>query len=154
MDFSPDRRTVLIAGGAAMAALSGSAAQSGDRHETRASFCASYLDSWRRKDLNAIARHLHSEVDFVGPMVQMHGRDAFLRSTERILPLLERFEPRGSFLAGNKATFIYDFVCRSPIGVVRTAELVRFEDNLIRHVELFYDARPFDAAQRAAGSAS
>jgi hypothetical protein len=44
--------------------------------------------------------------------------------------------------------FAYDFVCRDPIGVCRTAELVRFQDGLIRDIELFFDARPFEAMQR------
>ncbi len=35
------------------------------------------------------------------------------------------------------------------IGVCRTAELVRFQDGLIRDIELFFDARPFEAMQRS-----
>jgi hypothetical protein len=51
--------------------------------------------------------------------------------------------------SGDRAMFAYDFICRDPIGVCRTAELVRFQDGLIRDIELFFDARPFEAMQRA-----
>ena len=40
--------------------------------------------------------------------------------------------------------FAYDFVCEPPIGVCRTAELITFEDGLVKTIELFYDARPFE----------
>jgi hypothetical protein len=43
--------------------------------------------------------------------------------------------------------FCYDFVCREPIGVSRTAEWLRFEGSLIREIELFFDARPFATFQ-------
>jgi hypothetical protein len=47
------------------------------------------------------------------------------------------------------------FVCRPPIGVSSTAEMVRFQDGLIRDTELFFDARPFEAMQKAmAGKAA
>ena len=44
----------------------------------------------------------------------------------------------------------YDFLCSAPIGNCRTAELVTLEDGLIRDVELFYDARPFELLTRPA----
>jgi hypothetical protein len=110
---------------------------------------AAYLDAWSRKDLDGIAVHLHPEVHFKGPMQELNGRDAVLASSKRIFPLLERLEVRARFVSGDRAMFAYDFVCRDPIGVCRTAELVRFEDGLIRDIDLFFDARPFEAMQRA-----
>jgi hypothetical protein len=83
-----------------------------------------------------------------GPMQELNGREAVLTSSKRIFPLLERFEVRAQFVSGDRAMFAYDFVCRDPIGVCRTAELVRFQDGLIRDIELFFDARPFEAMQR------
>ena len=89
-------------------------------------------------------------------MQELNGRDAVLASAKRIFPILERMDIRGQFGGGDRAVFVYDFICRQPIGVCRTAELVRFEDGLVRDTELFFDARPFEAMQRAqaAGSAA
>ena len=111
--------------------------------------CSAYLDAWARKDLDGIARHVHREVHFKGPMQELDGLASFLAAAQRVFPLLERFETRARFIAGDRAMFAYDFICREPIGVSRTAELVRFDGNLIRDIELFFDARPFEAFQRA-----
>jgi hypothetical protein len=51
-------------------------------------------------------------------------------------------------VSGDRAMFAYDFICRDPIAVCRTAELLRFTDGLILDIELFFDARPFEAMQR------
>lgn len=113
------------------------------------SSCTAYLDAWSRKDLDGITVHLHSDVHFKGPMQELSGREAVLASSKRVFPLLERLDIRAKFVSGDRAVFVYDFVCRDPIGVCRTAELVRFQDGLIRDIELFFDARPFEAMQRA-----
>ncbi len=110
--------------------------------------CAAYLDAWARKDVGAIAACLHADVHLRGPMQELFGRDHVLDSATRILPLLERFEMRAQFVSKDVAMFAYDFVCREPIGACRTAELIRFDGELIRDIELFFDARPFEALQR------
>jgi hypothetical protein len=115
----------------------------------RDSDCRAYLEAWSRKDLDGIAALLHPRVHFKGPMQELNGREAVIEATRRIFPLLERFDVHARFISGDRAMFAYDFVCREPIGVCRTAELVRFENGLIRDTELFFDARPFEAMQRA-----
>ena len=115
--------------------------------------CASYLAAWARKDIHAIEAVLHPDVHFKAPMQELDGRDAVVAGTARMFPRLERFENAQQFIAGDRAMFAYDFVCISPIGLCRTAELVRIEDNLIREIELFFDARPFEAMQKAMAAA-
>jgi hypothetical protein len=111
--------------------------------------CESYLNAWSRKDLEGIAVHIHPEVRFKGPMQEFQGRDAYLTATKRVFPLLEKLDVRAQFISGDRALLVYDFVCRDPIGVSRTAEMVRFDGELIRETELFFDARPFEAMQKA-----
>lgn len=145
-----DRRGAIAAAGAGLLALSGAARAEAAAGGSVAEACAAYMDAWARKDIAGIARHVHPDVQFLGPMVETQGRDAFLRSSEGIFRMLERIALRGTFIAGARAMFAYDFVCRPPIGIVRTGELVDFDGVLIRRIELFYDARPFEAARRAA----
>jgi hypothetical protein len=154
MNSSMKRRSVFaLAGGALLASRAAWADtdQMGDSKmpDSIESNCAAYLDAWSRKDLDGIAIHLHPDVHFKGPMQELSGREAVLASSKRIFPLLERLEVRAKFVAADRAMFAYDFICRDPIGVCRTAELVRFQDRLIRDIELFFDARPFEAMQRA-----
>jgi hypothetical protein len=117
--------------------------------------CASYLDAWSRKDLEGVVSHIHPDVHFKAPMQELQGRDAYVEATRRVFTLLDRVDVRATFVSGARAVLIYDFVCRQPIGVSSTAEMVRFEGGLIRDTELFFDARPFEAMQKAmAGKAA
>src|SRR5665213_2193095 len=109
----------------------------------------SYLSAWGRKDVAAIAQHLDPDVHFKGPMTDVTGRDRVVASTERILPMLQAFIVRSTFVSGDRAMFAYDFVCHPPIGTCRTAELVTFVNGLVKSIELFYDARPFEKLARA-----
>ena len=108
-----------------------------------------YLSAWTRKDLEGIAACLHPAVQFKSPTAETNGRDKYLAATARVLPLLDRIDIRAQFTSGDRAMFAYDFVCREPIGVSRTAELVRLEGGLIRESEVLFDARPFEAFARA-----
>jgi hypothetical protein len=53
------------------------------------------------------------------------------------------------FASGNQAIFTSDFICLAPIGICPTAELLTFEDSLIKFIQLFYDARPFEKIGQA-----
>ena len=154
MNLLLNRRSVLVLAGGVLVASRAAwpdTTQMGDSkiHKSIESNSAAYLDAWSRKDLDGIAIHLHPEVHFKGPMQELNGREAVLASSRRVFPLLERLDVRAKFVSGDRAMFAYDFVCSDPIGVCRTAELVRFEDGLIRDIELFFDARPFEAMRRA-----
>src|SRR5258708_39914808 len=142
-----NRRSVLVlAGGTLIAARTAwpQTAQPGDLKMPKSidSDCAAYLDAWSRKDLDGIAVHLHPDVHFKGPMQELNGRAAVLASSKRIFPLLERLDVRARFVSGDRAMFAYDFVCRDPIGVCRTAEFVRLQTGLIRAIEPFFAHRP------------
>ena len=110
---------------------------------------ASYLAAWSRKDIDSIAALVHPKVRFKAPMQEFEGRDAYIAATARAFQLLKRLDVRAQFASGARAVLIYDFVCLPPIDVSRTAEMIHFEDGLIRETELFFDARPFEAMQKA-----
>jgi hypothetical protein len=108
-----------------------------------------YIEAWSRKELEGIAARVHAEIVFKSPNAETRGRDAYLAAVARMLPLLERIDVRAQFASGDRAMLVYDFVCRAPIGIAPTAELLRIEDTLIRESELFFDPRPFEAFARA-----
>jgi hypothetical protein len=85
-------------------------------------------------------------------MQEFTGRAAYIEATKRVFSILEKLDVRGQFFAGERAVLIYDFVCHEPIGISRTAEMVRFKDGLLIDTELFFDARPFEAMQKAMAS--
>jgi hypothetical protein len=148
------RRSFLFFGGTAITATRSAWPQLSKAGTTTMSTsiesrCASYLDAWSRKDIEGVAALVHPDVRFKAPMQEFEGRDAYITATARVFPLLKRLDVRAQFISGARAVLIYDFVCLPPIDVSRTAEMIRFEDGLIRETELFFDARPFEAMQKA-----
>jgi hypothetical protein len=102
-----------------------------------------YVTIWEHKDLEGIGRRLHPDVRLVGPSLDLEGRQAVIDSIAAVLPLVRQYKVRSTFASDGSAMLAYDFVCDGPIGLCRTAELLTFEDGLVRSIELFYDARPF-----------
>jgi len=109
-----------------------------------------YLSAWKRKDADGIARLLHSEVRLKSPVADLTGREAFLLMCRKIFPVLENISLRAQFASENQVMLVYDFVLQDPMGLTRTANLMTFEGDLIRSVELFFDARPFEKSRDVA----
>ncbi len=114
----------------------------------------SYLAAWKNKDIDAIASFLDPDVHFKGPMTEVDGAGAVLAGAQRMLPMLRDLQIRSKFASGNQAIFTYDFICQEPIGVCRTAELMTFENDRIKSIELFFDARPFEKLAKSRANAA
>ena len=71
-------------------------------------------------------------VHFKGPMQELMDATPYLVATKAIFPdYSSGWDIRGKSASGDRVAFIDDFICCQPIGVCRTAELVRFEDGLL-----------------------
>jgi predicted ester cyclase len=104
-----------------------------------------YLNAWKNKDEKAIAARLHPKVRFAGPLSAHEGREAVLASFRALFPMLQTVTLHHLLVDGEQAVAAYDFVCTAPVGLVRMAELMLFEEGLIRSIEMYFDARPFVA---------
>jgi SnoaL-like domain len=113
-----------------------------------------YLKARAKRDLEEIAKYVHPEVHFIGPMTEIAGVEKVLQSTQRIYGLLKTLQVRSRFASGDQVIFTYDFVCADPIGVCRTAELLTFKDGLIIKIEVFFDPRPFEKFMQSQKSIS
>jgi len=103
-----------------------------------------YSEAMNNKDLNKIALYLHPKVKFLGPLAQLEGKEAVLESAKGFLEIVDSVKMRVKFASGNQVMLAYDLNCVSPIGTIRVAALMTFEDNLISAIEVFFDARVFD----------
>jgi hypothetical protein len=103
-----------------------------------------YLAAWKRKDAGGIAKLLHSDVHLESPIADLKGRETFLATCRKIFPRLKDVVVRARFASEKQAMLVYDFVLKEPIGVTRTANLMTFDGELIRSIELFFDAMPFE----------
>ena len=104
---------------------------------------AEYLEALGAGDLNRIRAVIHPELHFRTPLLEVWGREPFIFACEQVIARTHGLVLKAKFAAGNQAMFTYDLLFVEPIGPVRTANLMTFEDDKIRDVELFYDARPF-----------
>lgn len=103
-----------------------------------------YYNSMLAKDFDKMAGYLHNDVHFIGPLAEMHGKDAVVTAAKNFGGILQDIQIRSRFSSDNQIMFAYDMVVPVPIGKFRAAVLMEFTDRLISKIELFYDASPFE----------
>ncbi len=103
-----------------------------------------YYKAMLAKDFDKMASYLHDNVHFIGPLAEMHGKDAVVSAAKNFGGILQDIQIRSRFSADNQIMFAYDMVVPTPIGQFRAAVLMEFTDRLISKIELFYDASPFE----------
>ncbi|ETZ04424.1 MULTISPECIES: nuclear transport factor 2 family protein [Holospora] len=103
----------------------------------------SYYNAMLAKDFDKMASYLHDNVHFIGPLAEMHGKDAVVTAAKNFGGILQDIQIRSRFADGDQIMFAYDMVVPAPIGKFRAAVLMEFTDRLISKIELFYDASPF-----------
>lgn len=103
----------------------------------------SYYQAMSKKDLTGIKKHLHKEVDFIGPLGTLRGIDPMLEAAGKFMSLFQSLHIRAVGSAQGQAMVVYDANFPSPIGKCRTVALLNISDGLISRIELFFDARPF-----------
>lgn len=103
-----------------------------------------YYQAMNSKDLSALEKYLHPQVQLIGPLANKTGKDAVLDSVKPLIAFFTKLTIRAQFGAGNQVMLAYDIDFPAPIGVSRAAVLLTFQDGLIIRYELFFDARPFE----------
>lgn len=103
-----------------------------------------YYKAMLAKDFDKMTSYLHDNVHFIGPLADMHEKDAVVEAAKNFGGILQDIQIRSRFATHNQTMFAYDMVVSAPIGKFRAAVLMEFTDRLISKIELFYDARPFE----------
>lgn len=103
-----------------------------------------YYQAMNNKDLSALEKYLHSEVQLIGPLAEITGKEAVLGAVKHLLTAFNKLTIRTQFSAGEQVMLVYDIDFPAPIGVSRAAVLLTFQEGLIIRYELFFDARPFE----------
>jgi hypothetical protein len=117
----------------------------------------SYLNAVGTKDLKRVEALVDPDITFVGPATTITGVQDLLAAFRRIGAVHVRNDIKRVFSDGNEVCVIYDFVTDS-IGAVPTIEWLRFENQRIRAVNLYYDQVPWmtlreELARRAKATA-
>jgi hypothetical protein len=103
-----------------------------------------YYRSMLKKDFDRMSSYLHENVHFIGPLAEMHEKDAVVSAAKNLSEILRDIKIRSQFAHQNQIMFAYDFMFLEPTGKLRAAVLMEFTNQLISKIELFYDGRPFE----------
>jgi hypothetical protein len=96
------------------------------------------------KDVSRMARYLHPDVQLVGPMDALTGKDAVLEAAKRLFNFIKSIKVQAKLGSGDQVMLTYDMDFAEPVGICRAAVLMTFKEGLIARSELFFDARPFE----------
>ena len=102
-----------------------------------------YYNSMLAKDFDKMEDYLGDHIHFIGPLAEMHGKEAVVAAARNFGAILQDIQIRSRFASDNQIMFAYDMVVPAPICKFRAAVLMEFLDGLIAKIELFYDASPF-----------
>lgn len=103
-----------------------------------------YYEAMGSKHTQDMAKYLHPDVQFIGPLAEIKGKDSVLDAVKRLVSLYNSLSIRAKFGSEDQAMIVYDLDCQAPIGNFRVAALMDIRKGLIEKIELFYDARPFE----------
>lgn len=103
-----------------------------------------YYHQMLQKNFAAMEACLHPDVYFIGPLSQMQGKAAVVEAAKNLSQVLTDIEIRAKFSLDNQIMLAYDFIFPAPIGKLRAAVLMEFNNQLISKIELFFDGRPFE----------
>lgn len=112
--------------------------------QTNADIAKGYYSAMNNRDLPGMRKYLHQDVEFIGPMAHFTGKSLLLEAAERLFSLFNELTIRTTFSSENQAMIVFDLNCQKPIGQSRAATLMTIYEGLIKKIEVFYDARPFE----------
>lgn len=107
-----------------------------------ATFAEKYYKALAEKNMVYIEKQLHPDVRFIGPLGEVVGKDNVLDHTKKFAAFFKTLKMRAQFGAQDQAMIVYDVDLPAPIGSIRTASLMTFQNELVIRIELFFDAAP------------
>lgn len=105
-----------------------------------------YYSAMLKKDFDTMASYLHDNVHFIGPLAEVHEKDAVVSAIKNLSQILGLYDIkiRSKFAYQNQIMFAYDFMFPEPIGKLRAAVLIEITSQLISKIELFFDGRQLE----------
>jgi hypothetical protein len=116
-----------------------------------------YIDAAGRSQYDALPALFHPTLKFRGPYVTIENAQDYISALRRIGAVRLRHDIKKTFVDGNEACVIYDFVTATAAGAVPMIEWLTLDAGRIRTIHLYFDREQFaparDELARRAGSA-
>jgi hypothetical protein len=113
-------------------------------NQNNVAIAEAFYTAFREKNIEAMEKYLHPEIQFFAPLAKLQGKEAYLEAAKNFASFFKTLTLRVIFGEEHQAAVVYDVECPAPIGKLPSVALMDIQEGLIIRIELFYDARPFD----------
>jgi SnoaL-like domain len=100
-----------------------------------------YYTALGEKNMEAVKKFLHPDIQFTDPKEKVMGREAFLEAARGFTGFFKTLTIRAQFGSENQAVIIYDVEIPTCAKNLRAASLLSFQEGLISKIELIYDTQ-------------
>lgn len=105
------------------------------------STAVAYYTALGKKDMEAVKKCLHPDVQFADPQETVVGREAVLKAAKGFSGIFKTLKIRAKFGSETQAMIVYDVEIPGLAKDLRAASLLNFQEGLISKIELIYDMR-------------
>ncbi len=96
-----------------------------------------------KKDAEGISQYLHDDVEWLGPLAKLKGKEAVVEATSNFMKAFKSLKIRAKFESDDQAMIVYDTDIPGIADNFPGTALVDFREGLIVRIELFYDGSLF-----------
>ncbi len=100
-----------------------------------------YYKALGEKNMEAVKKYLHSDIEFRDPQEKVMGREAVLEAAQGFTRIFKTLTIQAQFGSENQAMIVYEVEISGFSKPLQAASLLSFQEGLISKIELFYDSR-------------
>ncbi|MBA3816082.1 MAG: nuclear transport factor 2 family protein [Parachlamydiaceae bacterium] len=100
-----------------------------------------YYTALGEKNIEAVKKYLHPDIQFTDPQEKVIGREAVLNAAKVFMGIFKTLTIRAKFESEDQAMIVYDVEIPGLSKNLHAASLLSFQEGLISKIELFYDSR-------------
>ena len=103
------------------------------------------IDSWNRKDLDAVESLINDNVVINWPLSEIRGKEAFMRFAKEMNKSLRQLRVKDQFEKGSSVVTILEVVLEVPDGelVIQAAEYAKVENGKLASYTFYADQSEF-----------
>jgi hypothetical protein len=98
-----------------------------------------YYKNVGAKSVEGFSKFLHPDVEFIGPLATMKGKDAVINATTNYMYAITSLVIRAQFAAGDQTMIVYEIDMPGFVTDFPGASLMTFRDGMIVRIQLIYD---------------
>jgi hypothetical protein len=102
-----------------------------------------YLEAVAAQDYGKLEQLFTPDLHFHGPAMTRTTAAELIAALKRLAAIHVRNDIKRIFVDGDEVCVIYAFVTDTTAGALPTIELLRFDGDRIRSIELYYDRLPW-----------